>query len=100
MWRQGRILLRQGKCLDTLEMEKLGFPGGTVVGNLPANAGRHGFEPWSGRIPCAAEQLSPCAITGEATAVRSPSTTDKSGPLLAAARESPRRAAKTQCRNK
>uniref|UniRef100_A0A8C0CNM8 Uncharacterized protein n=1 Tax=Balaenoptera musculus TaxID=9771 RepID=A0A8C0CNM8_BALMU len=25
----------------------------------------HGFEPWSGRIPHAAEQLSPCATTTE-----------------------------------
>ena len=43
--------------------EKLdrGFPGGSVVKNLPANAG----EPWSGKIPHAAEQLSPCATTTE-----------------------------------
>ena len=34
----------------------LGFPGGAVVKNLPANAG---FEPWSGKIPHAAERLSP-----------------------------------------
>ena len=27
----------------------------------------HGFEPWSGKIPHAAEQLSPCAITTEPT---------------------------------
>ena len=33
----------------------LGFPGGAVVKNLPANAGGHGFEPWSGKIPHAAE---------------------------------------------
>ena len=25
----------------------------------------HGFEPWSGKIPHAAEQLSPCATTTE-----------------------------------
>ena len=36
-----------------------------MVKNLPANAGGHGFEPWSGKIPHAAEQLSPCAITTE-----------------------------------
>ena len=35
------------------------FPGGTVVKNLPANAGDTGFEPWSGKIPHAAEQLGP-----------------------------------------
>ena len=27
--------------------------------------GGHGFEPWSGRIPHAAEQLGPCATTTE-----------------------------------
>ena len=42
-----------------------GFPGGAVVKNPPANAGGHGFEPWSGKIPRAAEQLSPCATTTE-----------------------------------
>ena len=36
-----------------------GFPGGAVVENLPANAGHYGFEPWSGRIPHAAERLGP-----------------------------------------
>ena len=36
-----------------------GFPGGAVVTNLPANAGDR-FEPWSRKIPHAAEQLSPC----------------------------------------
>ena len=36
-----------------------GFPGGAVVENLPANARGHGFEPWSGKIPHAAEQLGP-----------------------------------------
>ena len=42
-----------------------GFPGGAVVKNLPANAGGHGFDPWSGKIPHAAEQLSPCATATE-----------------------------------
>ena len=36
-----------------------GFPGGAVVENLPANAGDMGSEPWSGKIPHAAEQLGP-----------------------------------------
>ena len=40
------------------ESQALGFPGGAVVENMPANA-RHGFEPWSGKIPHAAEQLGP-----------------------------------------
>ena len=42
-----------------------GFPGGTVVKNPPANAEDIGFEPWSGKIPHAAEQLSPYATTTE-----------------------------------
>ena len=33
------------------------FPGGSVVKNLPANAKRYGFDPWSRRIPHATEQL-------------------------------------------
>ena len=41
-----------------------GFPGGAVLKNLPANAGDR-FEPWSGKIPHAVEQLSPCTTTTE-----------------------------------
>ena len=36
-----------------------------MVKNLPANAGDTGFNPWSGKIPHATEQLSPCATTTE-----------------------------------
>ena len=42
-----------------------GFPGGTVVKNLPANAGDTGLSPVSRKIPHAAEQLSLCATTAE-----------------------------------
>ena len=44
---------------------ELGFPGGTVVKNPPANSRGHRFKPWSGKIPHAAEQLSLCATTTE-----------------------------------
>ena len=37
----------------------LGFPGGAVVENLPANAGDTGLSPGLGRSHIAAEQLSP-----------------------------------------
>ena len=40
------------------------FPGGTVVKNLPANAGDTGSIP-GGKIPHAPEQLSLCATTTE-----------------------------------
>ena len=40
-------------------------PGGSVVENLPANAGNR-FDPWPGKIPLAAEQPSLCATTPEA----------------------------------
>ena len=42
-----------------------GFPGGTVVENLPANSGDTGSSPGLGRFLHAAEQLSPCATTTE-----------------------------------
>ena len=45
------------------------FPGGAVVKNPPANAG-HGYDPWSGKISHATEQLRPCATTAEARAPR------------------------------
>ena len=53
----------------------LGFPGGPVVKNLPANAGERSSISGSGtKIPHATEQLSLSAITTEA-AVWSPHTT-------------------------
>ena len=45
---------------EEVEAQKLtnrAFPGGAVVENLSANCGGHGFEPWSGKIPHAAERL-------------------------------------------
>ena len=33
--------------------------------HLPMQGRGHGFEPWSGKIPHAVEQLSPCATTTE-----------------------------------
>ena len=43
-----------------LKMQSLGgFPGGAVVKESACQCRGHGFEPWSGKIPHAAEQLSP-----------------------------------------
>ena len=41
-----------------------GFPGGSVVKNLPAKAGDIGSIPGR-KIPRATQQLSPCGITVE-----------------------------------
>ena len=43
----------------------MGFPGGSVVKNLPANAGDMDLIPVLGRFPQALEQLSLCATTTE-----------------------------------
>ena len=86
--------------MPCLKAEPLDFPGGTVVKNPPATIVKqlysnkdvkkkkesacqcrgHGFSPWSGRIPRATEQLSPCSTTGKATPVRGPHTATRSGP--------------------
>ena len=43
------------------------FSDDPVVKNLPTNAWEgHGFDPWSGKIPHAVEQLTLCAMTTEA----------------------------------
>ena len=49
----------------TQENISKGFPGGPVVKNPPCNARDTGFDRWSGKIPHAAEQLSPGATTTE-----------------------------------
>ena len=68
----------------------------------------HGFEPWSGKIPHAAEQLGPCTTITEPARLEpvlrnkrgrdseKPAHCDEEWPLLAATRESPRTETKTQ----
>ena len=72
----------------------LGFPGGAVVENLPASAGDTGSSPGLGRshVPRSSWTREPqllslrvwslCSATREATIVRGPRTTMKSGPRL------------------
>ena len=96
------------KYCTTIKRMREGFPGGAVVENLPANAGGHGFEPWSRRIPHAAEQRSPWATTTEPArlepVLRSkrgrdserPAHRGEQWPPLATTRESPRTETKTQ----
>ena len=76
------------------ETELLGFPGGAVVENLPANAGDTGSSPGLGRshMPQSNEACEPqllslrvwslCSATREAAIVRGPRIAMKSGPRL------------------
>ena len=70
----------------------------------------HGFDPWSGKIPHAAEQLSPCATTTEArvpgahalatreaTAIEAHALQTENSPWLTATRQSLCAATKTLC---
>ena len=78
----------------TVKKKIMGFPGGTVVGSLPANAGDTGSSPGMGgshmlRSDWAREpQLlslpvwSLCSATREAAMVRGPRTAMRSGPRL------------------
>ena len=71
-----------------------GFPGGAVVGSLPANAGDAGSSPGLGgsRVPRSGWAREPqllslrvwslCSATGEAAMVGGPCTAMKSGPRL------------------
>ena len=61
----------------------------------------HGFEPWSGRIPHAAEQLSLCNLgpmlcNGRGHHSEKPVRCSEEWPPLAATGEGPRAAARTQ----
>ena len=47
------------------EMVFLGFPGGLSGKDSACQSRRHGFDPWSGKIPYAEEQLSSYATTTE-----------------------------------
>ena len=79
---------------DRTEIKTQGFPGGAVVGSLPANAGDAGSSPGLGRshMPRSNWAREPqllslhvwslCSATGEAAIVRGPRTAMKSGPRL------------------
>ena len=98
--------------LESVYMYKMyyfwGFPGGAVVESPPADAGDHGFVPWSGQIPHAAERLAPWAMAAESArpepVLRNgrghnserPTHRDEGWPPLASIRESPRTETKTQ----
>ena len=80
--------------LCVLKMSLLGFPGGTVVESLPANAGDTGSSPGLGRshMPQSSWAHEPQLLslrvwslwsaTSEAAVVRGPCTAMKSGPRL------------------
>ena len=55
--KQKKRVRNQNHFKKFLENTSLGFPGGAVVENLPANAGDTGSSPGLGKIPHAAERL-------------------------------------------
>ena len=81
-------------CYPFIIKNLLGFPGGAVVENLPANAGDTGSSPGLGRshMPqrnwvrepqlLSLRVWSLCSTAGQAAIVRGPRTTMKSGPRL------------------
>ena len=88
VWR----FLKKTENRTTIRSNDLGFPGGAVVENLPANAGDMGSSPGLGRSHMSRSnwarepQLlslrvwSLCSATREAATVRGPRTAMKSGP--------------------
>ena len=76
--------------------------GGTVK-SPPANEGGHRFNPWSGKIPHAMEQLHPHATTTDVRAPRA-CASQQEKPLQWKARvhgrENPHAATKTKCNQK
>ena len=86
----GSVLRPQDRKLKMIRI--LGFPGGAVVENLPANAGDTGSSPGLGRshMPRSGWAREPqllslrvwslCSATTEAATVRGPRTAMKSGP--------------------
>ena len=96
LWDTAKEVLR-GKFIaiqSYLKKQEKGFPGGAVVGSLPANAGDTGSSPGLGRshMPRSSWAREPqllslrvwrlCSATREAATVRGPRTAMKSGPRL------------------
>ena len=94
--------------LHSLKYQYLGLPWWCSSWESACQCRGHGFQPWSGKIPCAAEQLGPWATTTEPARLEpvlhnkrgrnseSLAHRDEEWPLLAATRESPRTETKTQ----
>ena len=66
------------------------FPGGSVVKNLPANAGDTGSSPGPGRSHMPVEQLSLCATTTEARVPRARAPQQEKPPQWEARAPQPR----------
>ena len=93
-WRLHNTLLNIQEITEEIKEEIRGFPGGTVVENLPVNAGDTGSSPGLGRSHTpqsnwarASQSLSLrvwslCSATREAAIVRGPRIMMKSGPRL------------------
>ena len=99
----------QQKCLKNVALNRLqGLPWWCSGWESACQCRGHGFEPWSGKIPHAVEQLSPCATAtehahlepvlrnGRGRDSERPAHRDEERPPLAATRESPRTETKSQ----
>ena len=94
--------------MRTFKSSALGLPRWRSGWESACQCRGRGFEPWSGRIPHAAEQLSPWATTTEPARLEPvlrnkrgrdserPAHRDEEWPPLATTRESPHTATKTQ----
>ena len=89
-----KLTSRTGSYSEKTKTQRQGFPGGAVVGSLPANAGDTGSSPGLGRShkprsnwPHEPQLLSLrvwslCSAKREAAMVRGPRTAMRSGPHL------------------
>ena len=96
------------KYINFLKADIFGLPWWHSGWESACQCRGHGFEPWSGKIPHAAEQLGPCATTAEPACLEPvlrnkrgrdserPAHRDEEWPPLAATRESPHTETKTQ----
>ena len=94
--------------VDFIKIERTGLPWWRSGWESACQCRAHGFEPWSGKIPHAAEQLGPWATVTEPARLEPvlrnkrgrdserPAHRDEEWPPLAAIRESPRTETKTQ----
>ena len=98
----------EGRVVNYQKQQKKGLPWWHSGWESACRCRGHGFEPWSGKIPHATEQLSPWAITAEPARLElvlhnkrgrdseRPAHHDEEWPLLAATGESTRTETKTQ----
>ena len=80
MWGRSEGFWIKYQCILARNVVLKGFPGGSHSKESTCNAGRHGFDPWVGKIPWSREwQPTPVFLPGESPWTEEPGGLQSTG---------------------